>query len=123
MSVLRCVFVACVRLCPCVRLRKGGRLASRCPLRSSRRDRLWVLPVFYVCAVSVPRVCARAQLSTPYCIACTHPQVDPAHKDEAFKELYHAVIPLRDVRERVPMLVSVLLGVLLLTITSPVTMR
>ena len=33
-------------------------------------------------------------------------QVDPARKDPQFRDLYHAVIPLRDVKERVPMMVG-----------------
>lgn len=35
------------------------------------------------------------------------PQIDPANKPEDFKDLYHAVIPIKDIRERVPLLVRV----------------
>lgn len=66
-----------------------GRFSRRCShLQSSKR------PSSHAACQQIMETAAHAR------------QVDMANKPDEFRELYHAVIPLKDVKERVPLLVG-----------------
>ncbi|GBF93195.1 hypothetical protein Rsub_05927 [Raphidocelis subcapitata] len=93
---------ACARAAPAGAARRAARVVPR-SLHGSTSEHYQSTVTLYTGQDQDGALCPDSQSAM---IALLEKQVDMSNKPNDFKELYHAVIPLKDVRERAPLLLD-----------------